>query len=495
MKRITLIFFLFFLMSISFGQIIHTFQKTYGCLGYNYGRCSYQTGDGGYIILGNKTGFSGGTDIYLVKTDTVGKIIWDKAIGGTEIDWANDFKITHDKGYIITGYTNALFGNGYDVLLVKTDSMGVVQWSKVYGGTDWDMGNSVIEDKDHNYLVAGESYSNSFGDADVYIIKTDSIGDTLWTKHYGGTGTDIAYSIDTTYTSGYVVAGVTRKLTDTTYDAYLLSIKKNGDTLFTKKYGDSLDDKFYCARQVDDSSFIICGYTENYGALQKDGWIIKMDTLGDTTGTKGWIQIFSFSNIGNEEYYDIKRSWTNGFITIGYTTTWGNGGSDVYPVLTDNGGWFVYGPSCGGSRYDIGYSVNLTKDSCYIYTGTTESYGFGLSNIYFIKTDKTGYCAGPPTHEVGINESENVSSIKINIYPNPTKDIANIIIGETSDKKINITLYNVLGEILFQDNFNCNKNLSNYKIDLSSYPDGIYFVQLRSSLFTTTSKVVKQTKD
>jgi hypothetical protein len=86
MKRITLIFFLLFIFSLSFGQPLHVFQKTYGLAGYNYGRCSFQTADGGYIILGNKTGFTGGTDIYLIKTDTLGKIIWDKAIGGTEIE-------------------------------------------------------------------------------------------------------------------------------------------------------------------------------------------------------------------------------------------------------------------------------------------------------------------------------------------------------------------------------------------------------------------------
>jgi len=486
MKRITLIFFLVFSISISFGQIIHSFQKTYGCLGYNYGRCSFQTGDGGYIILGNKTGFSGGTDIYLVKTDTVGKIKWDKAIGGTAIEWANDFKITHDKGYIIAGYTNALFGSGYDVLLVKTDSMGIVQWSKVYGGTDWDMGNSVIEDKDHNYLVAGETYSNSFGDADVYIIKTDSVGDTIWTKHYGGTGTDIAYSIDTTYTSGYVVAGVTQKSSNTIYDAYLLNIKKNGDTLFTKKYSDSLDNKFYCARQIDDSSFIICGSTRNYGALNYDPIIIKTDTFGN----QRWMQLIGNMSTGDEEFFDIKRSWTNGLIVVGYTTTWGVGGSDLYTVLTSENGWFIIGPTCGGYNYDVGYSVNLTKDSCYIYTGSTESYGLGLSNIYFIKSDKTGTAPTTVTHETSVNNIE-ADKVKLQVYPNPSTGMFNIVLNENTESDLVVEVINVLEQKIFSKHVSLKSpKLHEFIVDLKGNPDGIYLLSVQAKNYFSTVKIV-----
>ena len=240
MKNFAIILFIL-LPNFMFGQTVSSFQRTYGRVGYNYGRCSYQTNDGGYIILGNVSGFHGNTSVYLAKTDTLGKIIWDKLIGGTEINWANDFKITHDKGFIIAGYTNINTNNGYDVSLIKTDSLGNIKWEKTYGGTDWDLGNSVIEDKEHNFLVTGSTYSYSYGDADVYLIKTDSIGDTLWTRHYGGTGEDVAYCIDTTNHSDYLLSGVTRKETDSTYDAYLLKINKNGDTLFTKKYGDIIN--------------------------------------------------------------------------------------------------------------------------------------------------------------------------------------------------------------------------------------------------------------
>ncbi len=487
MKKSILAIFLLFVISFSYGQTVTSFSKTYGLIGYNYGRCAYQTNDGGYIILGNKSGFAGNTDIYLIKTDTVGEITWDKAIGGTDVEWANDFKITHDKGLIIAGYTNKITENGYDVLLVKTDSSGTVEWSKTFGGTDWDMGYSVIEDKDHNFVIAGESFSNSLGDADVYVIKTDSVGDTLWTRHYGGTGSDIGYSIDTTYFSDYLVAGVTRKISDTTYDAYLLKIRKNGDTIWTKKYNGILDNKFYCARQIDNTSYIVCGTTKNYGALNYDQWILKMDTLGNQV----WMRVFI--NAGNEELFDIKQNWEHKLITTGYTTTWGAGLGDATATIYSNDGWFDIGKNFGGTKYDVTYSINPTKDSGYICTGTTQSFGLGISNIYFIKTDKFLSAPLTPIHETGVVEIKHEQNFSCNIFPNPTTGFLTINITNDINRSIYLKVINILGMELISESFKTNTSFCNKTISLSDFPDGVYFIQISNDKFSSCVKIIKQT--
>lgn len=469
------------------GQTI-SFQKTYGLKGYNYGRCAYQTDDGGYIILGNKSGFVGSTDIYLIKTDTVGKIEWDKAIGGTEIEWANDFKITHDKGFIIAGYTNIVSGMGYDVLLIKADSSGNIKWEKTFGGTGWDMGYSVIEDKNYNFLVAGTTYSNSYGDADVFLIKTDSLGDTLWTRHYGGTGSDIAYSIDTTYFSDYLISGITRKIADSTYDGYLLKISNNGDTLLTRKYGDIYDDKFYCARQIDDSSYIVCGTTKSYGAQNYDQWLLKIDTLGN----QRWMRVFLHPE-GDEELFDIKQSWNYGLAAAGYTASFGAGGEDVTATIFDNDGWFSGGSNFGGAKNDISYSINLTKDSGYICTGTSESFGLGISNIYVIKTDKFLLAPLTPTHETGVVEIEHGQGFSCNIFPNPTTGPLTINIAIDINENICLKVINILGMELISENFKTTPSFCNKVINLSDLPDGVYFIQISNDKFSSCVKIIKQT--
>ena len=92
--------------------------------GYNYGEKAIQTKDNGYLLLGNKSGFIGNTDVYIAKINSIGKLIWDKALGDTQINWAEDFIQTTDKSYIITGYTTTEENNDYDILVMKIDSLG-----------------------------------------------------------------------------------------------------------------------------------------------------------------------------------------------------------------------------------------------------------------------------------------------------------------------------------------------------------------------------------
>jgi len=467
--------------SLLFGQSVISFQKTYGLTGYNYGRTAFQTDDGGYIILGNKSGFVGNTDIYLVKTDTMGVIQWDKAIGGTEIEWANDFKITHDKGYIIAGYTNIVSGNGYDVLLIKTDSLGNVKWQKTFGGADWDMGYSVIEDKNQNFLIAGTTYSNSYGDADVYLIKTDSLGDTLWTRHYGSTGSDIAYSIDTTYFSDYLLCGVTKKNNDTTYDAYLLKISNNGDTLLTKKYGGIDDDKFYNARQIDYTTYVMCGTTKNFSINNYDAWLVKTDT----TGNIKW-SVYSANSPGNEACFDIKRSWENDLVDIGYSTSIGAGNEDLTYSINGSAGSF------GGAKYDVGNSLNLTKDSCYIFIGTTVSFGLGITNIYFIKTDKAGNAPYPPIQETDIFELNPDKNITYNVYPNPSSGLLRVCLNQLENSTVHLKVFNNIGQTLLNEAVDISNPNFLKTLDLSDFSDGIYFIQISSDKISSTSKVIKQ---
>ncbi len=465
---------------ISFGQSINTFQRTYGFIGYNYGRCAYQTDDGGYIILGDVSGQSRNTDIYLVKTDTLGKIEWDKRIGDTNIYWANDFKITHDKGYIIAGYTDKVPGNGYDVLLIKTDSSGNVQWEKTYGGSDWDLGYSVIEDKQHNYVIAGETFSYSFGGGDVYLIKADSVGDTLWTKHYGGAGNDIAYSIDTTRSSNYIVSGASQRTADSTYNAYLLKVNNNGDTVWTKTFGGAFDYKLYSVHQFDDTTYIMCG-TKAYCSTKNDALLVKTDTSGNIT----WL-IYSPDTIGDNACYDTKQSWKNNYVDVGYSTSIGAGMEDV--VYSIDG--FV--GSFGGANIDYGNSINLTKDSCYIITGTTQSFGKGISNIYFIKTGKAGGAPYPPVQEDGINEIK-LGNSNFNVYPNPTSGLTNICINNSMYSSVQLEIFSDLGIALVNETF-MNSGTFNIKtINLSDFTDGIYFIRVATGKEIYTFKIIKQT--
>jgi hypothetical protein len=181
---------------------------------YNGGKedCGYsvqQTTDDGYVIIGQTNVYdSNNYDIWLIKTNSTGDTLWTKTFGGVGGEGGYSVQQTSDGGYIVTGYSET-FGNNSDVWLIKTDSSGVTLWTKTFGGEGNDCGFSVLQTINGGFIVTGHTSSFGSGNNDVWLIKTDSTGDTLWTKTFGGMNPDIGYSVQQTSDMSYIIAGCT----------------------------------------------------------------------------------------------------------------------------------------------------------------------------------------------------------------------------------------------------------------------------------------------
>jgi hypothetical protein len=154
--------------------------------------------------------FGNGAQVYLIKTDTSGNTLWTKNYGGTSDDFGYSVQQTSDGGYIVAGYSSS-FGVTYQVYLIKTNASGDTLWTRTYGGANSGCkygGFSVQQTSDGGYIVAG--YSDFFGNGgQVYLVKTNASGDSLWTRTYGGTDFDDGYSVQQTQDGGYIVGGET----------------------------------------------------------------------------------------------------------------------------------------------------------------------------------------------------------------------------------------------------------------------------------------------
>ena len=164
------------------------FFKSYGGNGNDYGENIISTRDSGFLAIGATESYGNGlTDMYFVKTDKDGNVLWHKAYGGANIDYGKSVVETLDSGFIACGYSNSENLN-YDIFLVKINKNGILQWSKSIGGNDWDFGNRIIKsviDSNHFYIV-GKTFSYGSINGDGFVLKINSFGDSLWMKTYGG---------------------------------------------------------------------------------------------------------------------------------------------------------------------------------------------------------------------------------------------------------------------------------------------------------------------
>ena len=202
------------------------FVKTFGGSGDDYGSSVHQTTDGGYIITGSTESFgSGNSDVWLIKTDSQGKEEWNKTFGGPSSEVGISVQQTTDGGYIITGYGNN------QLWLIKTDSQGNEEWNQTFGGSDYDSGYSVQQTEDGGYIITGSTKSFGNGNSDVWLIKTDSQGNEEWSKTYGESGGDYGESVQQTTDGGYIITGNTESFGSGGSDVLLIKTDPEGNTV------------------------------------------------------------------------------------------------------------------------------------------------------------------------------------------------------------------------------------------------------------------------
>lgn len=342
-----------------------------------------QTNDGGYIVVGAKSmsffNIRGNMDVWLIKIDDMGFMMWDKTYGGKNDDVGSSVQQTLDGGYIITGYTESYSNGKRDVWIIKTDENGGVLWEKTFGYTDFDSGSMIRQTSDGGYILVGNVNTSGGGLGYMLLIKVDSNGEFIWVKSYGEKGHNYADEIIQIEDEGYIIIGSSwiRSETDT-YDIWLIKVDKHGDMLWDKKFYRSDSDHGWSIDQTDDGGYIITGETDHASDDDKI-WLIK----ADENGNKLWDKTYEGRG------FSVKQTSDGGYIIAGSSMNpTSTDFSDGLLIKTDSNGEIEWRKIFGGRKADFLFSIELTSDNGFIATGYTNI--LFDSNLWLIKTDPEG---------------------------------------------------------------------------------------------------------
>ncbi len=302
-----------------------TWNKTYDNLGSTK-QTVMQTSDGGFILSNY---FS------LIKTNSLGDTIWTKRYTVTGNNFFINFvQQCSDGGYIATGQAYSSTSTSYEVALVKTDINGNLVWTKTYAGNQTDNGEAVQQTSDGGYIIGGSTYSFIPIHSDFYIIKTNNAGDTLWTKVYGGAGYDFLYSLKETNDGGYLAVGSYDETfipTGTlTTDIYIIKTNSFGDTLWTRTYGGPGYQEGHFGEQTSDGGYIITGYTSSVSGGNQDVFLLKLDPNGNQV----WSNKYGGTSLDNGN--TVHQTNDGGYIISGITGSFGSGNNDLFIIRADS---------------------------------------------------------------------------------------------------------------------------------------------------------------
>ncbi|MFH2141026.1 MAG: T9SS type A sorting domain-containing protein [Bacteroidota bacterium] len=446
---------------------------------------------------------NGDSDAFVAMLDSSRNIVWQNCYGGSNSETIRKIIQTNDGGFACFGYTESndfdVSGNHgeLDFWLIKINSNGNLEWQKCYGGSDNEHSYSIIQTNDNGYLLVGDTYSYD-GDAidnngfqDCFLVKTDSMGNIEWNHCYGGTDGDKACAVIQTYDNGYLISGgsssndIDVSGNHGGSDLWVFKIDSVGNLNWQKCYGGSEGDGAYDMQQINNNEIVIAGVTNsNDGDVTghhglSDYWIISIDTIGCLNWQKCYggshpDGLLSFYYTSNKEFILAGGSYSSDGDINSHI-----GSLDCWIVKLDSVGNLIWEKSFGGTGIEQAISISQTADESAVFIGATESNDVDISGnhgSYDILLAKLG----------NINQVDEIKNNSlINLFPNPANHNIQISHNELVKK---VEIYNMVGEL----KSSINSNNMSISLNIGSYANGVYLIKIITSNNIYKSKFIKE---
>jgi hypothetical protein len=456
--------------------------KIYGGAGNETGICIKQTLNGGFIICGDQNSFgAGGTDGYILRTDSAGDLLWSKTYGLLQNDVLGKIELTSDSNYIAVGTTFSPGNNTGDIYVIKINDTGDTLWTRIIGGPVYDAGINITPTDDGGCAICGRVYSYGAGLRDVMLSRIDGNGNILWFKTYGGLYTEEGMAVTHTSDNGYVITGATETFSPNGYyDVYMIKTDSAGTMLWSKNYGGDKIDATYVVIEAPDGGYVVTGFTDSWAYLSQRT-NNQLALLGDDSshvfvmkvnvmGDTLWSRAIGGSI--QDEAYALINAADGGYIVGAYSNSFsGTDSLDAYIIHLDSLG------NGGCNNWAISPHVGNpnTIENSYVPTVTS---GLMVANAATVQDtvtfQLTDPCANVPVEEHHYNKTDGI------VFPNPFSSSATVrlVDGKISEPII-LTIYDVFGKTVRTEKVASSSN--RVKIERKNLPDGIYFIEINAS--------------
>ncbi len=468
--------------TLCYGQI--QFFNLYTNNGSDQGQDIVQLEDSSYVITGSSSSFSGSAQAFLMKIDSLGNYIWSNHYGGAESESGRRVLYKEDFGFFICGYTNS-FGTGdFDYYLVKVDEDGLIEWERSYGGTGWERVHDAALTRDTGTIMVGETSSNETDNQNIYIVRTDIDGDTLWTKTFGGPGPDFATCIKAYDDSTFVIGGHTYIEDSLMTKGFLLFLHEDGTVYWQDTVGNTGD------HWINDFVFDGPSSLLGVGGAEGDG----MD------GIDPYYFIHYMNNVHGGGYHIVAEgdadniSITQHGVDDDYYIGLHVVTSLTYPVGNDinitkqlQAGFIWDGTyALGYENPDVIGNLIRTSDGGAVMVGYTTGVISGGNEIFVYKIGPNdGFPAmgdSSVNNVVALNEVEFLNDVVV--YPNPSNNVVNI--STENGNYSYFRLYNSLGQVVATETFSMKS-----KIDVSRFNSGMYVLEIGGENLTPVRSQIR----
>ncbi len=509
------------------------------CLGGSQAEAGFsikQTPDGGYLVAGSAQSNDGDVsglhsspinapDYWVVKLDSNGYLQWQKCYGGSMEEDAFSIDLTHDGGFILTGRAESTDGDvtgmhsSIDYWVVKCDSIGDIQWQKCLGGSDEEIPYKIISVYDGGYAVIGYSLSTDYdvtgshndsiciGCCDLWFVKLDSIGNKQWAKCYGGSWSDLGYSVIETVDSGYIFAGASKSndgdvlglhgQPGSDLDFWIVKIDSVGNLQWQKCLGGSGDESPTDIKSTFDGGFVTIGRSistdfdvTGLHGISDDTWVVKLDSVGNLQwqkclGGTHYEHGSSILQLADSSYLTLSFSNSNdGDITGNHSF----GPNDVWLVKMDKTGNLQWQKCFGGTSEEQAFDMLQTTDGGFVFTGTTDSNdgdvsgNHGAFDTWVVKLSPLPNAIAAPTNFItdftsSLNTATN--QLTLNFYAN-------------GNERTQVQLLDITGRVLLSQPLAVTAGFNKQEVQAGQLAGGVYLVRLVTEGGSVSKKLVIQ---